>query len=193
MSQTSASLNVDLTVADYEAFVTQAHKRPELKRKRIRAHLRFAVIMIVGLLLLVVSRTRSADGQMDWGAAMPAFFEAAVVAAVVLALLSLTLERLMPILARANVRRALQRDPANPFLGAHRLDFGPEGVADATDRASGNLPWEMIQQAEETQDYLFLFIAPLQGVIIPKRGQTAEDLDAVRAELRAHVARAQLS
>ncbi|ANY15333.1 YcxB family protein [Bordetella pseudohinzii] len=189
----TASLTLDLTVQDYEAFITHAHTRRELKRRRLRSHLRFAGIMIVGLLLLIVSRTRDAQGHMDWGAAMPTFFQAAVVAAVALALLSLGFERLIPAMARANVRRALKRDPENPFLGKHRLDFGPEGVADAGERASGSLPWDLVRDAEETADYLFLFIAPTQGVIIPKRGQREEDLQAVRAELRAHVPRALLS
>lgn len=188
-----ASLTVDLTVADYEAFVTQAHKRPELRRRRLRSHLRFGTIMVLGLLLLVVARTRDANGQMDWGAALPAFFESAVVAAVVLLLLSLTFERLVPAITRANVRRALGRDPNNPFLGQHLLGFGPEGVADASERGSGTLPWDMVRQAQETDDYLFLFIAPLQGVIVPKRGQLPADLDAVRAVLREHVRDAQLS
>ncbi|OZI73979.1 YcxB family protein [Bordetella genomosp. 12] len=188
-----AGLTVDLQVQDYEAFITHAHTRPELKRKRIRSHLRFAGLMIVGLLLLMVSRTRDAEGHMDWGAAMPAFFQAAVVAAVVLVLLSLAFERVIPALARKNVRRAFNRDPENPFLGVHRLDFGPEGVTDAGERASGSLPWDLVRDVEETADYLFLFIAPTQGVIIPKRGQSEQDLQAVREELRAHVPRAVLS
>ncbi len=191
--QSTPSITVDLTVADYEAFVTQAHKRPELKRRRLRSHLRFGTIMVLGLLLLVVARTRDADGAMDWGAALPAFFEAAVVATVVLLLLSLTFERLVPALTRANVRRALGRDPKNPFLGQHKLDFAPEGVLDTGEQGSGTLPWNLVQQAQETSDYLFLFIAPLQGVIVPKRGQPAADIDAVRAVLRDRVANTELS
>ncbi|AMD49913.1 hypothetical protein BTL50_15255 [Bordetella holmesii] len=188
-----AGLSVDLKVEDYEAFITHAHTRRELKRKRLRSHLRFAGLMIVGLLLLMVSRTRDAEGHMDWGAAMPAFFQAAVVAAVALVLLSLVFERLIPALARKNVRRAFKRDPENPFLGEHRLDFRPEGVTDAGERASGSLPWDLVREVEETSDYLFLFIAPTQGVIVPKRGQSEQDLRAVRDVLRAHVPRAVLS
>ncbi|CFM96801.1 membrane protein [Bordetella pertussis] len=67
------------------------------------------------------------------------------------------------------MRRALGRQPDNPFLGRHTLDFGPRG------------------QVEETASHLYLFISPLQGVIIPKRGQSADVLQAVRAQLRAHV------
>ncbi|CPQ80292.1 membrane protein [Bordetella pertussis] len=70
------------------------------------------------------------------------------------------------------MRRALGRQPDNPFLGRHTLDFGPRGVEG---------------QVEETASHLYLFISPLQGVIIPKRGQSADVLQAVRAQLRAHV------
>ncbi|CPQ08552.1 membrane protein [Bordetella pertussis] len=77
------------------------------------------------------------------------------------------------------MRRALGRQPDNPFLGRHTLDFGPRGVDDAA--------WEAVGQVEETASHLYLFISPLQGVIIPKRGQSADVLQAVRAQLRAHV------
>ncbi|PAX96850.1 hypothetical protein CKW48_14105, partial [Bordetella pertussis] len=90
-------------------------------------------------------------------------------------------------LARGNVRRALGRQPDNPFLGRHTLDFGPRGVDDAAAGASGTMPWEAVGQVEETASHLYLFISPLQGVIIPKRGQSADVLQAVRAQLRAHV------
>ncbi|CFM13532.1 membrane protein [Bordetella pertussis] len=85
------------------------------------------------------------------------------------------------------MRRALGRQPDNPFLGRHTLDFGPRGVDDAAAGASGTMPWEAVGQVEETASHLYLFISPLQGVIIPKRGQSADVLQAGRAQLRAHV------
>ncbi|MEJ2919710.1 YcxB family protein [Bordetella avium] len=189
----TVSLQVDLTLQDYEDFVSYAHRRAPLTRRRLRGHLRFAATILVGLLLLAVARTRDAEGHMDWAAAMPTFLEWAVVAIVVLALLSLSFERLIPALGRSNVRRALKQAPENPFLGRHRLDFSAEGVRDTGERETGSLPWDLVRDAEETEEYLFLFIAPLQGVIIPKRGQREEDLQAVRAVMRTYVPNAGLS
>ncbi|WP_262340811.1 YcxB family protein, partial [Bordetella pertussis] len=54
----------------------------------------------------------------------------------------------------------------------------PRGVDDAAAGASGTMPWEAVGQVEETASHLYLFISPLQGVIIPKRGQSADVLQA---------------
>ncbi|MDQ8032139.1 MAG: YcxB family protein [Bordetella sp.] len=183
----TAALTVDLTVDDYQAFITHAHRRPELRKRRLRSHIRFAVILAVGLLLYTAARSSSAGLGTDWAVILPSFLQAAAVGLGALALMAVGFEYAVPAMARANVRRAFKRDPANPFLGRHHFLFEEAGVGDATEHASGSVPWDLIQSAEETNDYLFLFIAPLQGVILPKRGQDAASLAAVRAHLRAHV------
>ena len=41
-----ASMAVDLTADDYADFSAYVYKRPELRRRRYRSHLRFAVLML---------------------------------------------------------------------------------------------------------------------------------------------------
>ncbi|MFJ1302344.1 YcxB family protein [Pseudomonadota bacterium AL_CKDN230030165-1A_HGKHYDSX7] len=190
--QPSAPLTVDLTLEDYQAFITYAHRRPELRRRRIKSHIRFGIIMAVGLLLYTAARTSSAGLGTSLSVILPAFAQSAVVGLGTLLLMALVFEHAVPAMARFNVRRAFAREPDNPFLGRHHFLFEEEGVGDATEHASGSVPWDMVRSAEETPDYLFLFIAPLQGVILPKRGQDPAALAAVRAQVRAHVSASQL-
>lgn len=120
---------VDLTVDDYAAFTAYAYQRPALRRRHA-SHLRFAVLLAAGLLAVILLRVW--DGrQLDWGAALPAYAQALAVGLAVFALLAAGYEYALPRLARGNVRRALGRQPDNPFLGRHTLDFGPRGVDDA--------------------------------------------------------------
>jgi hypothetical protein len=54
------------------------------------------------------------------------------------------------------------------------------------------MDWSDVRRVEETPQHLYVILGTLQGVIIPKRGQDAATLDAVRTQLRAHVADTQL-
>ena len=47
----SAVMEVDLKADDYADFVAYMYKRPEMRGRRMRSHLRFAVLMVVVALL----------------------------------------------------------------------------------------------------------------------------------------------
>ena len=57
----------------------------------------------------------------------------------VLVLLALAYEFVLPALVKANTRRMLRRQPDEMFLGRHRLEFGADGIDDATASASGRM------------------------------------------------------
>ena len=92
---------------------------------------------------------------------------------------------MLPALVKANTRRMLRRQPDEMFLGRHRLEFGADGIDDATASASGRMDWSNVSRVEETPEHLYVVLGTLQGVIIPKRGQDAGTLEAVRAIPRA--------
>ncbi|MCY1202940.1 YcxB-like protein [compost metagenome] len=187
-----ARMTVLMTADDYAEFAAYVYKRPELRRRRYRSHLRFAVLMIVALLAYLIWQTWDGKGP-DWGRILPVYFEGLAVGLGILALLALAYEFALPPLVRMNTRRMLKKQPDDLFLGQHRLDFGPEGISDTTATASGRMDWSDIRRVEETPQHLYVILGTLQGVIIPKRGQDAATLEAVRAQLRAHVADTQLA
>ncbi|MBO1016762.1 YcxB family protein [Achromobacter sp. SD115] len=187
----AARMDVQMTADDYADFAAYVYKRPELRRRRYRSHLRFAVLMIVALLVYLIWQTW--DGNMpNWGRILPVYFQGLAVGLGILALLALAYEYVLPALVRMNTRRMLKRQPDELFLGRHQLDFGPDGITDTTATASGRMDWSDVRRVEETPQHLYVILGTLQGVIIPKRGQDAATLDAVRTQLRAHVADAQL-
>lgn len=187
-----ARMTVQMTADDYAEFAAYVYKRPELRRRRYRSHLRFAILMIVALLAYLIWQTWDGKGP-DWGRILPVYFEGLAVGLGILALLALAYEFALPPLVRMNTRRMLKKQPDDLFLGQHRLDFGPEGISDTTATASGRMDWSDIRRVEETPQHLYVILGTLQGVIIPKRGQDAATLEAVRAQLRAHVADTQLA
>ncbi|WP_445658596.1 YcxB family protein [Achromobacter sp. NCFB-sbj8-Ac1-l] len=191
MALPPASMAVDLTADDYADFSAYVYKRPELRRRRYRSHLRFAVLMIVVLFAYLVWQTWGGNGP-NWGLMLPLYFEGLAVGLGILVLLALAYEFVLPGLVRMNTRRMLAKQPDGLFLGRHQLVFGPAGIDDTVAGASGQLPWGDVRRVEETPQHLYVILGTLQGVIIPKRGQDAATLDAVRAQLREHVADIQL-
>jgi len=186
-----ARMVVDLTADDYADFAAYVYKRPELRRRRYRSHLRFGVLMIVALLAYLIWQTWDGKGP-NWGAILPVYFQGLAVGLGILALLALAYEYVLPGLVRMNTRRMLAKQPDTLYLGRHELDFGPDGVTDSTASASGHMAWTDVRRVEETPEHLYVILGTLQGVIIPKRGQDAATLQAVRAQIRAHVADTQL-
>lgn len=182
-----ARMVVDLTADDYADFAAYVYKRPELRRRRYRSHLRFGVLMIVALLAYLIWQTWDGKGP-NWGALLPVYFQGLAVGLGILALLALAYEYVLPGLVRMNTRRMLAKQPDTLYLGRHELDFGPHGVTDTTATASGHMAWSDVRRVEETPEHLYVILGTLQGVIIPKRGQDAATLRAVRAQMRAHVA-----
>ncbi len=182
-----ARMVVDLTADDYADFAAYVYKRPELRRRRYRSHLRFGVLMIVALLAYLMWQTWDGKGP-NWGLLLPVYFQGLAVGLGILALLALSYEYLLPGLVRMNTRRMLAKQPDTLYLGRHELDFGPDGVTDTTATASGRMAWTDVRRVEETPQHLYVILGTLQGVIIPKRGQDAATLQAVRAQMRAHVA-----
>jgi hypothetical protein len=187
-----ARMVVDLTADDYADFAAYVYKRPELRRRRYRSHLRFGVLMIVALLAYLIWQTWDGKGP-NWGALLPVYFQGLAVGLGILALLALAYEYVLPGLVKMNTRRMLAKQPDTLYLGRHELDFGPDGVTDTTATASGHMAWSDVRRVEETPEHLYVILGTLQGVIIPKRGQDAATLEAVRAQLRAHVADTQLA
>ena len=187
----TARMDVEMTADDYADFAAYVYKRPELRRRRYRSHLRFAILMVVALLAYLIWQTWDGKGP-NWGQILPVYFQGLAVGLGILALLALAYEFILPALVKMNTRRMLKRQPDELFLGRHQLDFGPDGITDSTANASGRMDWSDVRRVEETPEHLYVILGTLQGVIIPKRGQDAATLEAVRIQLRAHVADTQL-
>ncbi|WP_459614644.1 YcxB family protein [Bordetella sp. 2513F-2] len=186
------SMTIDLQVDDYADFTAHACVQPEARRRRMASHKRFAVILLLGLLVLLLARAWD-GGSVDWAALLPVYAASAFLGLAALAGLAMLHERLLPALVRRSTRRMLQRHPDPLFLGRHRLDFGPDGITDTAGQASGRLPWDAVSRIDETAQHWYVMQDSTQGLVIPKRGQPAATLAAVRAVLAAHVPGARLA
>ena len=187
----AATMVVDLSADDYAEFAAYVYRRPELRRRRYLSHLRFAVLVAVVPLGYPVWQTWDGHGP-NWSLLLPVYFEGLAVGLGILAVLALAYEFVLPGLVRMNTRRMLAKRPDGLFLGRHQLVFGADGIEDSIADASGRIDWADVRRVEETPQHLYVILGTLQGVIIPKRGQDAATLDAVRVQLREHVADAQL-
>ncbi|MGN6659314.1 MAG: YcxB family protein, partial [Achromobacter mucicolens] len=113
-----ARMVVDLTADDYADFAAYVYKRPELRRRRYRSHLRFGVLMIVALLAYLIWQTWDGKGP-NWGALLPVYFQGLAVGLGILALLALAYEYVLPGLVKMNTRRMLAKQPDTLYLGRH--------------------------------------------------------------------------
>lgn len=55
------------------------------------------------------------------------------------------------------------------ILGRHQIRFDEIQFVEITDVSQTNYSWKGVDRIEENEDYIFIFIAPSQAHIIPKR------------------------
>ena len=71
---------------------------------------------------------------------------------------------------RRFIKQILKEErPERGQLGKHRVVLTDTGVVESTAVNESSSTWAGIDRIEQNSDYIFIYIAPLQAIIIPKR------------------------
>ena len=155
-------IEYDLTPDDYVAFnVHTTLALPETRRQITQGRLWGAVLMAVvtGVFGLVLA---------GGGPVAPLVFAALAAA---------TWWVVSPWTLRRGVRRSVERIARTSglgVLGPASLEADEVGLRAASAGTVNTAPWASIQRVEETESHGFIYVGPLEAVIVPKRAEGAE-------------------
>ncbi|MBR0666764.1 YcxB family protein [Roseomonas hellenica] len=174
-------LEYDVTPADFEAFNLHIAYQPRLRAQRRRQAIAILiffpiVVMTIGLLF----PPPKGGPDLIWYLAAQLGFGLVVAVAMIL-FSHLAFRRRL----RAQVRTMLGRNPRESFLGKQQLEVGPEGVTIDSPLLRATYRWPAVVGAEETEAHLFIMLGEVYGIIVPKRGQDAAALAALRSTVAA--------
>lgn len=175
-------LEYEVTPADFEAFNLHVADRPRLRAQRRRRAIAFLILFPLAVAAIgLVFRGKGKGGpDLTWYILVQLAVGFAVAAVAILLSHLLYRQRL-----RGVVRGMLGRNPREGFLGPQRLEAGPEGVTLESAHQRGTYRWSGVAGVEETATHLFVMLGEVYGIIVPKRGQDAAALAALRAEAAA--------
>jgi len=156
-------LDYELTEDDYLAFNQHAAvAAPALVAQSRRARLLWTVVipLALGVGLWILERD-------------------AALAVIAAAIAAGTLWFTWPYFLRRSVTARLRRLAATTGLGrtgATTLVWDDHGITESAASSRASVGWERLDRVEETPRHLFLFVGPLEGLIVPKRagGEVAE-------------------
>lgn len=149
-------LNYDLTDDDYLAFNQHAAvSAPALadQARRVRIIGVVVVPLLVGIVMWAVERNPPFALLLAGIAAAVTWFS-------------------WPRVHRWAVTSQLRRVAATSGLGrtgATRLGWDEATITEAATSSRATVGWDRLERVEETPDHLFLFVGPLEGLIVPKR------------------------
>ena len=72
-----------------------------------------------------------------------------------------------------------EEKPEKGQLGKHRVVLSDAGIVESTAVNESSRTWAGIDRVEQNSDYIFVYVAPIQAIIIPKRA--FRDLSATEA------------
>ncbi len=173
-------LQAQLDIDDYLALDTHVWSRPRPRAVRVRIAWGLVAAWCVFTLAFVWSK-----GAIAAPASLPRYLAPPPLAGGLFAAAGLALLlRLRPVVARWNYRAAL-RGPGSDFLAPLTYEATARSVSVRSPH--GMLERGTLVSIEETPAHLFLFMGPNSAIILPRRGQPAEALDAFRAAAQALV------
>jgi hypothetical protein len=62
-----------------------------------------------------------------------------------------------------------EEKPEKGQLGKHRVVLSDAGIVESTVVNESSRTWAGIDRVEQNSDYIFIYVAPIQAIIIPKR------------------------
>jgi len=165
------SIEFDVTADDYVTLNLQFAKTSPFMRRRAlvsRASTAFLLFSLVFVLLLVIGRD--------------------LVSGLLAASASATVGWLIwPWSWKRQIRKvslSALKDSAEDLCLQHRLAIEPDGLREQTDKNDTLTRWAGIQSIEQTVDHAFIYVGPMLGFVVPKRGQR-DQVEAFIAELSA--------
>ena len=161
-------------VAAFGAY--QAEHSPVYRRSRLSTT--FLVIAIFVLLGFAVASRQTTTSQ-----SVGAFLFAAAIGAAA----GWDFWRRYPRYLARRVRRIYSAESAPSALGEHTLMIDSDGIVVANEHTRSELAWSSIVSLGETSAHIFVFIGPLQAIVIPRASVRGTSPDSVLEALRPHV------
>lgn len=174
-------LKYEVTPEDFQAFNLHIAYRPRLRAQRRRQAVAILVLFPLAVVIIGQMFPRAGGGpDLIWYILAQLAF--GIVAAAAMILLSHMAYRRR---LRGVVRTMLGRNPRESFLGKQQLEAGPEGVTVESAHLRATYRWPAVVGAEETEAHLFIMLGEVYGIIVPKHGQDAAVLAALRSTVAA--------
>lgn len=170
------TLDVEVTLPDIEAFNLHIAFSPRL-RARWRGQF---IALYLGLSLLLVGLNLFTFGiaGFDWVPHLLGPMAA-------LGLIAMLVIPLSYALHRWNVRRVVRtmvgRTPREDYLGRKRIEATADGIAVTGTNSLNRYGWDAVTGLQETADILLVMLGETFAIVVPKRGQDAARLEALRA------------
>ena len=179
----SVEFDIKLTPSDYAAVTLLVANTPVAKRQRIRVYF-IALALIPVVAVLVAATLWALDPDRVPFADAIGFLPGALaenlpvpmgVAAIVLAILSLTYKR--------NVNVAVRRMAGgnDDLIEAQHLRLDAQGVHITRPYVTALYEWPGLQPLAETDTHFFLRVHKLAAIVMPKRDIGEDKFEAVRA------------
>ena len=174
-------IEYELTKDDLYAFQWRsAFTSPRAKRNAWKPY----VVWFILLLLVCVLQSYGPDG---FNFSLLNFAVLLVVFPVVALATWLTTR----ITVRRFINKTLKEErPERGQLGKHKVVLSETGLVESTVVNESSRTWAGIDRIEQNPDYIFIYVAPLQAIIIPKRAfkdvaATEEFVEFIRAKKQA--------
>lgn len=176
-------LDVEITLPDIEEFNLLVAFSPRMRarwRRQFMAMYALAAVAVVGWNL-------SSFG--------PAGFDLVSHALAPLLMLGVCAAAVTPlsyVLHRWNLRRVVRamvgRAPREEYLGHKRIEATAEGIEVSGANSVNRYGWEAVAGLRETDGLILVMLGETIAILVPRRGQAAAALDALRAMVAAHMA-----
>lgn len=176
------ALEVEITLPDVEAFNLQVAFSPRLRARWRRQF----VVIYVGVAVVLVGWNLLAFGVagFDWVAH-------ALAPLLIITALAAVVTPASYALHRWNVRRVVRtmigRAPREDYLGRKRIEATARGISVTGANSSNTYGWAAVTGVQETDALLLVMLGETLAIIVPKHGQDAARLAALRAMVRARM------
>ncbi len=69
----------------------------------------------------------------------------------------------------SQIRRALNEGSNRGLVGEHTLTITPEGLRSTSPGGDSFYKWASVEKVEQTESYIFVYVASVQAIVIPKQ------------------------
>ena len=156
-------LNVSISEEDYIKFQEYAISRQTYGKQIMRLYK--YVIPVIGAAIVVLHLVSGIDRRV------------VLVELILLAAISAAWMKISPRLYKRNMKRNLsyiKKGGRLPYHEESTVEWADDGVIERTEESFLKIPYDEIQEVAETDDYWYVFYAPMKALILPKRDIRAQ-------------------
>jgi len=182
-SPDAVALDVEVTMPDVEDFNLLVAFSP-----RLRARWRRQFILMYGLAAILLLGWN----LFTFGTARFDLLQHGIAPLLILGALAAVVTPLSYAAHLWNVRRVVRamvgRSPREDYLGRKRIEASADGISVTGANSLNRYGWDAVIGLQETPGLILVMLGETLAILVPKRGQDAAQLEALRAMVHAHVA-----